>query len=222
MRANKYRHIIWDWNGTLFDDAWLCLEIINGLLSARGLPTITADQYEQTFGFPVIDYYHRIGFNFDIEPFEQVSTAFISEYERRRVECSLRPGALTTIDGFRRHSISQSIISASKQAYLEKAVHQFDIRDRFHSISGLDNHHALGKLEIALNWMIKTVINPRDILLIGDTIHDYDVAQGIDAACILIYSGHQDKDRLADSGARIIQDFSELSEIFPHLEAQYG
>ena len=222
MSANKYRHIIWDWNGTLFDDAWLCLEIINGLLSARGLPTITADQYEQAFGFPVIDYYHKIGFNFDVEPFERVSTAFISEYERRRVECRLRPGARTTIDRFRRHGISQSILSASKLTYLEKAVHQFDIRDRFHSISGLDNHHASGKMEIALNWMDKTDINSRDILFVGDTIHDYEVAQGIDATCILIYSGHQDKDRLVDCGARIIQDFSELSEIFPHLEAQYG
>ena len=218
MRVNKYRHIIWDWNGTLFDDAWLCLEIINGLLSERSLRTITADQYEQAFGFPVIDYYHRIGFNFNVEPFEQISTAFISEYERRRIECRLRPGARTAIDRFRRNGISQSIISASKQAFLEKAVQQFDIRDRFISISGLDNHHASGKLEIALNWMKKTDINSQDFLLIGDTIHDYKVAQGIGATCILIYSGHQDEDRLSNCGARIIQRFSDFSEIFPHLE----
>ena len=218
MKVNKYRHIIWDWNGTLFDDAWLCLEIINRLLSERGLRTITADQYERDFGFPVIDYYSRIGFNFDVEPFEQISTAFISEYEQRRVECQLRSGARTIIDRLRKHGVSQSIISASKQAFLEKAVQQFELRDRFISISGLDNHHASGKLEIALNWMEKSDINSRDILLIGDTIHDYEVAQGIGATCILIHSGHQDEDQLSNCGARIIQGFSELSEVFPHLE----
>lgn len=219
MKENKYRHIIWDWNGTLFDDAWLCLEIANTLLSERGLTTITADQYEQAFGFPVIDYYHRIGFNFEVEPFEQISTAFISEYERRRIECHLTPGAAITIGCLQRNNISQSIISASKQTFLEKAVDQFDIRDNFTSISGLDNHHASGKLDIALNWMKKTDINSQDILLIGDTIHDYEVAQAIGATCILIYSGHQDKDRLSNCGARIIQSISDLSEIFPHLEA---
>ena len=215
MMVHKYSHIIWDWNGTLFDDAWLCVQVVNRLLSERGLQTITPDQYEQTFGFPVIDYYQRIGFNFDIEPFERINTAFISEYEQRRVECSLRPGASIALDNICRVGISQSILSASKQAYLEKAVHQFDIRDHFISISGLDNHHAAGKLDIALNWMNKTEINPSDILLIGDTIHDYEVAQRTGAACILIYSGHQDVARLAACGVRIIQNFSELSKILP-------
>jgi phosphoglycolate phosphatase len=215
MMVLKYRHIIWDWNGTLFDDAWLCLQIINRLLSERGLQTITPDQYEQSFGFPVIDYYQRIGFNFAIEPFERINSAFISDYERRRVECSLRTGAKMTIDNICRVGISQSILSASKQVYLEKAVHQFGIRNHFVSISGLDNHHAAGKLEIALNWMNKTEINPREILLIGDTIHDYEVAERIGAACILIYSGHQDVDRLATCGVRIIRYFSELSKILP-------
>ncbi|NCY21717.1 HAD family hydrolase, partial [bacterium] len=38
MRLKKYRHLIWDWNGTLLDDAWLCREIMNGQLRRRGLP----------------------------------------------------------------------------------------------------------------------------------------------------------------------------------------
>ena len=31
----NYRHVIWDWNGTLLDDAWLCVEVLNGLLARR-------------------------------------------------------------------------------------------------------------------------------------------------------------------------------------------
>ena len=26
------RHIFWDWNGTLLDDAWLCRDVMNGIL----------------------------------------------------------------------------------------------------------------------------------------------------------------------------------------------
>ena len=33
----KYTHIIWDWNGTLLDDAWLCVDVMNGMLGERGL-----------------------------------------------------------------------------------------------------------------------------------------------------------------------------------------
>jgi phosphoglycolate phosphatase len=33
----KYKHIIWDWNGTLIDDAWLCVDIMNKILEKRNL-----------------------------------------------------------------------------------------------------------------------------------------------------------------------------------------
>ena len=34
----KYTNIIWDWNGTLLDDAWLCVDVMNGMLKEHGLP----------------------------------------------------------------------------------------------------------------------------------------------------------------------------------------
>ena len=30
-----YKHAIWDWNGTLLNDTWLCVEVLNGLLAIR-------------------------------------------------------------------------------------------------------------------------------------------------------------------------------------------
>jgi phosphoglycolate phosphatase len=77
-----YKHIIWDWNGTLFDDAWLCIEIINAMLVRRGLTRLTPEEYEQIFDFPVRDYYSRIGFDFQVEPFEKLSDEFIDRYMR--------------------------------------------------------------------------------------------------------------------------------------------
>ena len=66
----KYKHIIWDWNGTLIDDAWLCVEILNNILEKRGLNAITIDDYREHFTFPVRDYYVKLGFDFSVEPFE--------------------------------------------------------------------------------------------------------------------------------------------------------
>ena len=49
----KPRHVIWDWNGTLVDDAWLCVEIVNELLARRGLALTTPCRYSEVFGFPL-------------------------------------------------------------------------------------------------------------------------------------------------------------------------
>jgi phosphoglycolate phosphatase len=216
-----YRHIIWDWNGTLFDDAWLCLDIINGLLSDRALEPITAEQYEQVFGFPVIEYYRKIGFRNDVEPFERISSAFILEYENRRAACQLRSSAHRTLSKFKHAGVSQSILSASKQAYLERAVEQFGICQFFTSINGIDNHHAAGKTELARNWMAAVKFDPQEVLLIGDTIHDFEVAQIIGVECILIYSGHQDRTRLMACGSKMIEDLADLSHMLAYPKTNH-
>ena len=41
----KYKHIIWDWNGTLVNDLTLCVDLLNVSLEKRGLPLISEDNY---------------------------------------------------------------------------------------------------------------------------------------------------------------------------------
>jgi phosphoglycolate phosphatase len=210
MTDFNYKHIIWDWNGTLFDDAWLCVEIMNEILHRRAMPPVTLESYQKVFDFPLIDYYRKLGFDFSLEPFSTISTEFILEYERRRTKCCLRPGTLETLEHNLQQGLTQSILSASKQDYLEKAVVEFNIRDMFNAVTGLDNHHAFGKIEIGQRWISETDLDLKEILLVGDTVHDYAVARALGIDCCLIPSGHQDYQRLASCGVKIIESFSEL------------
>ena len=36
----RYKHIVWDWNGTLLNDLWLCIESINFVLESRGMSQV--------------------------------------------------------------------------------------------------------------------------------------------------------------------------------------
>ena len=61
----RYKLIIWDWNGTLIDDTWMCIEVINELLVKYSKQTLTLETYHKVFDFPVKTYYERIGFDFE-------------------------------------------------------------------------------------------------------------------------------------------------------------
>ena len=93
----KYSHIIWDWNGTLLDDAWLCVEVMSLLLKKRNLRLIDLEKYQTVFGFPIIEYYRRLGFTFDDEAFQVPGTEFIVEYNKRCFEPKLQQDALQTL-----------------------------------------------------------------------------------------------------------------------------
>ncbi len=93
MANTKYNHIIWDWNGTLMNDTWLCVEVLNSILQSRQMPSVSRESYRAQFDFPVIEYYERLGFDLVTEAFEDLSVEFNNEYDRRREECLLHEDA---------------------------------------------------------------------------------------------------------------------------------
>ena len=58
---NRIEHVVWDWNGTLVDDAKLCVDIVNGILSEHMMPAVSLEFYRDHFSFPVSSYYEKIG-----------------------------------------------------------------------------------------------------------------------------------------------------------------
>ena len=211
MDLTRYLHIMWDWNGTLLDDAWLCVEVMNLLLGRRGMGGITRRDYEERFDFPVVEYYRGLGFDFTAEPFERVAIEFIEEYERRRFECRLRDDALPALESVRRAGISQSLLSATQQESLREFVEHYGIADRFVSLIGLADHFARSKMENGKRWVRELGHAPGEVLLIGDTRHDHEVARAMGVDCVLFTGGHQPRRRLEGCGVPL---FDSLSAIF--------
>ncbi len=210
MDGFHYRHIIWDWNGTLFDDAWLCVRVMNGMLARRKLDPITPARYESIFDFPVMDYYRQLGFDFSTEPFERLSDEFIGGYLGGLRECRLREGALDALVAGWQRGLTQSILSAMKQQSLEELLDHFGVRHYFTDVVGLNDHHAFGKTEIGKAWIDAQELDRRLILFVGDTTHDYEVAQALGVDCVCIHSGHHSRERLAATGVRILDSLLEL------------
>ena len=64
----RYDYVLWDWNGTLLDDLALNLSVENELLRRRGLfERADKDYYLEHFGFPIIEFYRALGFDFSKE-----------------------------------------------------------------------------------------------------------------------------------------------------------
>jgi phosphoglycolate phosphatase len=53
MPIRRYRHVIWDWNGTLPDDVAFSIQVMNGLLAQHRLPLLDRARYLDIFDFPV-------------------------------------------------------------------------------------------------------------------------------------------------------------------------
>jgi phosphoglycolate phosphatase len=215
--AARYKHIIWDWNGTLLNDIALCIQVLNRLLARRERTPITQEDYRQNFGFPVIHFYKYLGLETDESSFEQVSREFIEDYERHWFkECALHPEAASVLTQLTQLGISHSVLSAAKQEALDAGIQHFGIHPHFLGLAGADNIYAEGKIAKGHNWVQQLDWDPGEIVLIGDTVHDYEVAQAIGTDCILMAHGHHSFERLSETKAQVVHS---LQELVPLIQA---
>jgi len=206
----KFDSIIWDWNGTLLNDVDIVVETINQLLNDRNLALLTVDRYLDVFTFPVRDYYEQIGFDLINEPFEMPAIQFITIYNKAVEACGLHDDVIPVLNSLKEQGFRQFILSAMEQEQLEKTVNDNGIDHFFEELCGLDNHYAVSKVANGKSLIRKQGLNPERTLMVGDTIHDFEVAQAIGCKCVLVAKGHQSKVRLLTTGAHVLDRLAEI------------
>jgi len=206
----RYSHIVWDWNGTLIDDTWLCHEIANFQLAGRGKPALSFEEYRRRLRFPIKEFMIEVGL---VEPgaaHDTQSHDFHRVYIERRLECALHPGAEAVLSSVRDSGMSQSILSAHPQPLLDFGVDHYNLREHFTDVVGQPDSLVQSKVSLACEWLAQSGLTPASMLMVGDTDHDYEVAQAMGVDCVLIPNGVQDRSRLEAVGAKLLPSISDL------------
>ncbi len=183
---------------------------MNTLLGERGLPLLTAARYQELFDFPVIRYYERLGFDLAREPFTVVGTEFIRRYEARKHEAALRPEAPAVLRGLAARGTGQSVLSAYRHDTLESLLRHFGVRDFFTRVIGSDDHYASGKVEQGRRFIRELDVPPAEVVLIGDTAHDHEVAVAMGVDCLLLPGGNHSRARLDACGVPVLSGLADL------------
>jgi len=200
--------VFWDWNGTLLDDRDYAIGVRNRVFPRFGLPRIEslAEYYEQ-FTFPVRLYYERAGVT--DEDFVEVAHAWMDEYVRGADSIPLRTGALAALSAFQAAGVSQVVLSASKAEILQNQLAHHGLVGFFADVLGLSHIYASSKQAIGEAYLRNCGIPPENCVLLGDTLHDAEVAREIGIDCILISGGHQSEKMLRTVGCPVCTSLEE-------------
>ncbi len=207
----KYKYIVWDFNGTIIDDVQIGIDSINPLLEKRGLAIIgSVDSYRDLFDFPIKEYYRALGFDFDAEPYEIIAHEWVENYRRLEHSVKTVDGVRELIDYFNGAGVQQMILSASEKGMLESQLCKLSLLDKFSHILALDNVYAHSKLDIAREYFKDK--DTSEYLMIGDTVHDGQVARQIGIDAVLVECGHHPKGKLESMGYPVFEDMGKLLE----------
>ena len=187
-------YILWDWNGTLLDDTQAALDTLNTMLVRRGAKPIGMGFYRDHFAFPVKPFYRSIGVCLENEDWDALAREYHDLYAGQPKR--LNAEAMAALEYVKASGARQSVISALRQDLLDAATAAYGVAPYMECIYGVDNLDGASKLDRALELLTAiTSEAPRgdcelsNVTLIGDALHDKEVADALGVRCVLCGQG---------------------------------
>ena len=184
----------------MLDDVRISVDTINRMLEQKNLKRLTVDNYKSIFGFPVKAYYELIGFDFSRDDWEEVSINFVNTYNALAKDVELTPGIMPVLEGLKERGVRQYILSALQEDLLINMLERFHIRGYFDGVCGSNNIYADGKVARGEEMLRTFPIDPSETLMVGDTLHDAEVAEALGFDVCLYSGGHNSAERLREKG----------------------
>ena len=183
-------YILWDWNGTLLDDTQAALDTLNTMLARRGAKPIAMEFFRDHFAFPCRPFYDTIGMHVEDDEWDALAKEYHDLYAEQPKR--LNRETIAALEAVKRSGAKQSIISALRQDLLDEATSFYGVASYMECVYGVDNLDGASKLDRALelmNHIAPQVGEQPDVVLIGDALHDKEVADALKVRCVLCGQG---------------------------------
>ncbi|MGO8687210.1 MAG: HAD family hydrolase [Candidatus Dormibacteria bacterium] len=211
-------HLIWDWNGTLLDDARAVMAATSAAFDEAGVAvTVSEEVYRRSFTRPIPLFYERLaGRPIAADEWVRLDHAFHDRYRVLAEACRLTAGAVEALDRVRGRGWTQSLCSMLPEELLLAAVEGHGLCDYFVRIDGLRGAVRGGaKLEHLVTHRERLGAVPARTVMIGDTVDDAVAAGGAGLECVLLDGGRglHSSEALASAGVPVVASLAEAVDL---------
>ncbi|WP_335977654.1 MULTISPECIES: HAD family hydrolase [Streptomycetaceae] len=214
-------HLVWDWNGTLFNDIEAVVGATNASFAELGLPLVTAERYRELYCVPVPRFYERLlGRQPSAEEWAVMDANFDRHYLRLAEQCSLAEGAAELLAARHTSGLTQSLCSLATTRQLLPFVTAHGIAERFQRIDGRSGALSDGKsAQMARHLAALDGLDGRPVVVIGDALDDAAAAAHVGAFAVLYTGGSHSRASLETAGVPVVDS---LAEAVAHAERITG
>lgn len=182
-------YLVWDWNGTLFDDRALLFTAIAQTLRDDGFADLSPEQIAAGFCRPMRAFFERlIGRELDPAAWERVQSTFHRIYRARIGEGALVAHAREVLARGRRLAAGQVLVSQWRHDELVEIVRSHQLTGLFDEVRGRRDEQ--GDKVNALHELLHDHpdLDPRRVVLIGDARSDAAAAAAAGIGVVLVVS----------------------------------
>ncbi|WP_445220058.1 HAD family hydrolase [Bradyrhizobium sp. Pa8] len=194
--------LVFDWNGTLLDDAYAVLQTTNVILNRFGHATIDIKTFREHCDVPLSLLYRSLGMSEDdVATVDRDGSAiFHDTYEQLAGKADLREGARRVLELAHREAASSIIVSNHIVAPLRSQLGRLGINDYISGVLAFENrttqYKSMSKGERLRLYMQDNGMKPASTFIIGDMPVETEIARNLGLISVSITGGFVSETRL--------------------------
>jgi len=189
----KYKLIVFDWDGTIIDSAATIAECIRDSARDMGLPVPTTEQASHVIGLGLHDSLRMAVPELQSEQYPQFVANYRRHFLAREDSMALFAGMDDLLRDLKdRHTLA--IATGKSRRGLDRALAATGLAPFFSASRCADETNPKPHPAMLLELMDELGFSKRDLLMIGDTSHDLEMARAAEVDSVAVaYGAHPEE-----------------------------
>jgi phosphoglycolate phosphatase len=207
----RYSLIVFDWDGTLLDSASGIATSIQEASREMGLEVPTRERASHVIGLGLMDALRHAVPDLPEKSYAEFAERYRKHFLAREEGMDLFPGVPELLAGLEQAGYSLAVATGKSRKGLDRALGASGLGKHFVATRCADETRSKPDPAMLFELMAELAKGPRDLLMIGDTSHDLDMASNASVDSVAVtYGAHPEEQLRARAPRGVVRSVGEL------------
>jgi phosphoglycolate phosphatase len=189
--VKRYSAVVFDWDGTVMDSTHSIVEAIQGACADLGLPVPPAQEAAWVIGLSLESALYRCVPTLTAEQMPDFIDSYRVRFLSRDPDIKLFDGITDLLATLRSRQIALGVATGKSRVGLDRVLAAKQMQGHFHVTRCADESFSKPHPAMLLEIMDELSLQPDQVLMVGDTSHDIQMATaaGVDSMAVT-YGAH--------------------------------
>ncbi|SHI28369.1 HAD-IA family hydrolase [Pollutimonas bauzanensis] len=207
----RYEAVVFDWDGTVMDSTHSIVEAIQSACADLDLPVPGASEASWVIGLSLESALYRCVPTLTAEKLPFFLERYRFHFLRRDPEIRLFDGIVDLLEVLRARQVVLGVATGKSRVGLDRVLGTMRLQGHFHTTRCADESFSKPHPAMLLEIMDELGLSPGQVLMVGDTSHDIQMAAsaGVDSMAVT-YGAHDERTLLEAQPTVMVSSVREM------------
>ncbi len=207
----RYEAVVFDWDGTVMDSTHSIVEAIQSACADLDLPVPDASEASWVIGLSLESALYRCVPTLTADKLPLFLERYRFHFLRRDPEIKLFDGIVDLLEALRARQVVLGVATGKSRVGLDRVLGAMQLHGHFDTTRCADESFSKPHPAMLLEIMDELSLSPAQVLMVGDTSHDIQMAAsaGVDSMAVT-YGAHDERTLLEAQPTVMVSSVREM------------